>query len=136
MDWVIAYLVSMFVVPGAYALIFLDMRGDNEIKLRYTTDLFELMGVVLFWPISLTYLTYNYLHKKHKEAVAEKAGGIIARYIHNDRNDRTALVNITESDLKLVLKAHRKKYLTLSNNQTELVRDELLNRNMERNLLK
>lgn len=136
MAWIIAYLISMFIVPAFFGGIVLG--PNNKVTIQDGEDVFNVMGFCLLWPIFVSVYTYNSTKKKYKDYYEERHKEIVHKYRldYVTGEERTLLVDVPEGDLKFLLKAHRKKKLELSKLQLMLVRDELSHRNMERCLLK
>jgi len=82
----------------------------------------------------VTYVTFRDLLQTRHE---EKYNNIMYsnRIEQISEHDRSAMIDIPEADLKFLLKHYRKSRKGLSKKAAELVRDELMNRNAERNLL-
>jgi hypothetical protein len=137
MGWVIAYLACAIVVTAFWAALWCD-RSDNQIRILCPEDAFMALFFCLVWPLSITITTFNSCMKSYKQHCKDEGERTLSRYnISYMRNgDKGAITLIPEGDLKALLRAHRKRHIELGAIQIEIIREELLQRNMERNLLK
>ncbi len=139
MEWFIAYLLSVILIPTISAMVFTTGRDSkSEIILREPPDVLGAVGWCLAWPICLPIGIFNGVKKARTEKLTTEANRVMRDYYINEMNvqDRTRLLAVPEHKLKHLFKAYRSKLIALNAAQAEMIREELLNRNMERNLLK
>jgi hypothetical protein len=138
MGWMIAaiYLGACLVAPFVFALFWVN-GCDEKIEMNNGERVFEAFIFCLFWPLSITMITLERVQVSRKRKITDDAKSIISR--HNmeriSQHDRSGMILIPENDLKFLLKYHRKDYFDLNKQLLEMVRDELMNREAERNLL-
>jgi hypothetical protein len=130
------YLGTVVVAPFIFGLATINETTRTEVHIRDHEDLISFLAFCLFWPIGIAAITYQASRDALKESLKHGATETLEQIGRNDRSGSCNIVNIAEADLKVVLKAHRKKFINLSNAQVDMIRNELLNRNMERDLLK
>lgn len=137
MEWIIAYLASVIVVANIIALVITGRRGDND-KVVIYRDMDILFANIhcLFWPIVLPYIGVTNFIQARKKHVTETAKSILGNYPFGNRDDQSFILNVPEWKLKYLLKAYRKKLVEIPTPHVEMIRQELMSRNMERNLLK
>jgi hypothetical protein len=139
MEWVIAYLVSIILAATFYGLIVTNRSHESRtIKLSHAEEVIQALGFCLIWPISMTIRSIITVRADYKKECIERAENLISKYSFNSnsKHDRSFILNVPEPDLKFMLKTHRKKLFKLEATVVDMIREELLNRNMERNLLK
>jgi len=136
MGWIIAYLASLVLIP--IVVISFAINEDSNIRIKNGTMWRRVLIAWLLWPGFLL-VACPYLEiKKHLEEKLREAAMEVKYRIKLDGNkhDRSDIVIIAEKDLKLLLKAFRKKLVELDKNQVEIIRDELMHRTAENQLLR
>ena len=125
MGWLVAYLTSLILIP--WVIAFLEMK-EFLLVTRFW----------LLWPLSLAiWLPYITIRDYFNDILKSQAIDIKSNAkIGNDKFDRSDIVVIPEKDLKILLKAYRKKLIELEKNQVEIIRDELMHRTAENQLLR
>jgi len=139
MEWIIAYLLSVFVATVIYAAIIVSGSGeDAKITISRGDEIFLAIIFCFAWPVTMSISSAQGIIKRYKANVVETAKRIIRECDLADmnRHDRTLILNVPEWKLKYVFKAYRRKLIELKSAQAEIIRDELMSRNMERTLLK
>jgi hypothetical protein len=135
MGWIIVYLVCCLFIPALY--VSMSVAHDNKVEMRCGEDVWAALFFCLFWPLAILLSIYARLAKSYRESMRSSAENVIHTYIKKaNRDDRASIIAAPEHCLKLVLRAYRKKYIKLETMHAEMIREELLHRNMERNLLK
>lgn len=137
MGWLIVYLISIIVVPLIYGGLTLNYN-DNKIVLSNGESCFGLAVVMVLWPLFIPHDAITRSMKAYRNHVKEKLEKLCSQHATFDKDgfDRERMVTAPEADIKYMLWAYRKKYFKLEAKAVEILRDELLHRNMERNLLK
>ena len=92
---------------------------------------------MLVWPIAIVVLVFMWLISDYIEDTEKRDRQMAEKYqfCHDDRI-KDIVVEANEKELKRVLKLIRKEKIELGKNVIEAIREELLSRNMEKNLLK
>lgn len=126
------YLVSV-ILSGCLIAIGSVAEDSKEDLLR----MFSCICLILIWPISLIIWAYalfkEYLDQNFKDNALRIRN---CSKLCDDKFDRSDIVVIPEKDLKILLKAYRKGFISLSNAQVEIIRDELMHRTAENHLLR
>jgi hypothetical protein len=134
--WLLYYLITVIVVPTTYAMLFV-VTHHNPIQISYGFDVLIIVIKCLLWPILVPYDIATNLKKTRLGNLKSRGNSIVRRHrIGENTQDLSNMAVIPESELKLVLKAFRKKAISLSHTQVNMIRDELINRVTERTLLK
>ena len=135
MEWLIGYLVSVIVVPTLFGAFTID--GSNKLIVEDSVEVFSFAGLCLIWPITLSFIAVQGAMKVREEYVEDKIERLLSR--NNLRTykefDRDALIKASERDLKYLLKKARKNKTNLEPTHIHMLREELMNRNAERNLM-
>jgi hypothetical protein len=115
----------------------LAIADEGEIKIKNVKDLWIILGVSSIWPLVLLTIPVIMMCENYERKLGSRARALLHdNKIGKDKNDRSFVVAISEVDLKILLKAHRKELIKLESNQIEIIRDELMHRMTERTLLK
>jgi hypothetical protein len=139
MGWFIAYLCCAFIIPTIIGELLVANEEAGELDFKNTGDVMCCAMACLLWPATLIGVSYTYgskFYKKRKRAHKEHLANLVESLRSNRSVDRSELVSSDESKLKTILKAYRKEQVLIDTVIVEAIRDELLRRNMERNLLK
>ncbi len=126
-------------MPVIYSIIVIDPDDSKtHIDLDEKGDGLLLALVVFFWPISFALQGWDQVSQARAKLIREQAMSVIDEWDINKKHkfERSDTIRIPESDLKILIKAYRLKLITLDTSYVEIIREELLSRNMERNLLK
>lgn len=110
---------------------------DSEVHLKDKGDVITAIVICFGWPLIIPAIPIvaTAMHLENK--LRGRAYKVInENKLTDNKTDRSPYVTVSEKDLKTVLKAFRKKLIELKAGQVEIIREELVNRNMERNLLK
>jgi hypothetical protein len=135
MEWIIAYLISVIVVPIVYAAVVAECSREMfSISDSETAFMAFIMSVV--WPLALMMDITVKWKVRHQYSIKCRISEVGEAIKHIDTHDRTALVSMSESDLKFIAKMYRKNQANLTTAQFEMVRDELVNRMTEKALFK
>jgi hypothetical protein len=116
----------------------INLPGDNKVTLYNGEDVMGFFLFMLLWPLTVPTSGIMHYLKIRKTHILEKGKNIIDRR-NMERisvHDRSSLIEIPEQELKFLLKWHREGYLSYSKQILEMVRDELMHRSAERDLLK
>jgi hypothetical protein len=140
MNWITYYLISSFVAPALYVAIITDPSDSKtHVKIDERGDGFAYMLLCLVWPIAFLILGWDKIDRGRKALIRDAAQEIVSEHDLEDGHIYKGLnvfVSFAEKDLKTLIKAYRLGVLDLEVNRIEAIREELLRRNMERNLLK
>lgn len=136
MGWIIAYLVSLVLIP--IVIISVSIKEDESFKIPNGKIWRRALAGWLFWPIFIAIVCPYIGIKEHINGKLKEAANEV-KYrtkLSDNKFDRSDIVVIAEQDLKLLLRAYRKKLIELSNPQVEIIRDELMHRTAENQLLR
>ena len=137
MEWFIAYLISVIVVSNLITVVIHGRRGDNDkVHINNGEQLFLVNLFCLFWFITLPIYGFRCAARARREAITEKAKSILRSYSFTSTHDRSFILEVPEWQLKYIFRAYRNKLVELNAPTIEMIREELMSRNMERNLLK
>ena len=133
--WIIAYLASIIVVPTIIGLLTVDSR--NKIILEEGPECLAFAALLVIWPITFSVKLIMLARQAYKDAVESNASEMIGKHhIRKDRPiDREYIVGVPESDLRYLLKISRKKIWDIGNANVMVIREELMNRNAEKELM-
>jgi len=132
----ILYLISVIMLPTIYAACIVNGKED-KVVLDNSEIVWITWAFCVFWFLTIPMDLHTRFEKWHKKELTDKAENIVRTYIQKrDRDGNNTVITVSEKNLKIILKAYRKKYISLDSGTVEMVRNELLHRNMERNLLK
>lgn len=137
MEWIIAYLASVIVVPFFFAIFWCD-RNENKVEINGGDSAGNVLGFCLLWFIFVPTIVIQKIRSTRKEYYINTAKSILRDH-HIDRmsyHDRSDLTVVPEWALKFLLKNFRKKRIELDTKTVEIVREELMNRNAEKHLLR
>lgn len=137
MAWLLAYFIGSVVVPTFYGMIILS-DSDNKFELNRTEDAVIFGLCHLLWVIFIpSDIVQRILETRKARIIREAKSTVQSVFGRKDRYEtNTSLVEVDEDNLKLVIYACRKNFISISAGELEAVRNELCSRNMERNLLK
>lgn len=142
MSWIILYLLSALFVPAIVGAI-AHAHYDFNLSLDEPGHYIGMALGCLVWPVAGAILAYEHYdtfvlkNTKHGIANAIEKCGFDRDSKHDSRNGYNPLVEAKESDMKYLIKKYRKGYeVYIKSSYIEAIRAELLQRNMERNLLK
>ena len=138
MSWFVLYAISIVIVPVVFAAAWCNRSEDSHcFTIEGGEAAVGLALFCLFWPIFISVTLGRHCAVKNKEARRERKMEIMRRWrLDGIIHDRSEVINTPEADLKFLLKNYRRGRIELDRKTAEIIRDELLNRNMERNLLK
>jgi hypothetical protein len=96
-------------------------------------------GLSMFiWPISITVCTILAIRKSRNDRIIGHCNYIKSK--HNmeriSPHDRSGMIDVPDKELKFLLDGHRRGYISLGKPMLEMVRDELMHRDTEKQLLK
>jgi len=132
------YFIASLIASAIFLAIAVNRPSFGKLSINNEEEVLVSLLFVIFWPLSIPGVSIAVYASGRAERIKEKGRNIINRY-NMERmspHDRTAMIEIPESDLKFLLKWRREKYLDYPKQILELVRDELMHRNAERDLLK
>lgn len=133
----LTYLILAPIFSAMYVGICLENNSEYKIELVSGEDMVQAFFFVALWPITIPYTAIYFFFRMYKKDVMDRASRLLNDYsIGKGGFDRSEMIEIPEGELKNLLRAFRKKWIKLNNHQVDIIRNELLNRNMERNLLK
>lgn len=137
MGWLVAYLVSILVVPTIVAAIMVN-DGPTSFDMNNSGDVFSSWAICVFWPISFVVLLIVGFMEARKNYYTKHSTETMRKYNIDaiSTQDRSGILVVPEAELKFLLKACRKNHIKLTPKTIEIVRDELMHRNAEKNLLK
>jgi hypothetical protein len=109
----------------------------EKLQLHNGEDITGAFLTTLFWPIALPAISIMTWYDRRAGRVKDRAKSIIGmrNMERMSLHDRSAMIEIPEHELKFLLKYYRKGMIELNKGLAELVRDELMNRNAEKELL-
>ncbi len=145
MSWFTVYLVTCLVIPTIYGMASIEEHDkDTHVTIKHPVESIAVGLFALLWPIAIPLDIVSRIKENFKKNTTSRAKDILGEYGFSDRGERSRnrdgdlsfLVNMSESDLKTVMLAYRRKWISLSSQNFEMIRNELMNRNAERDLLK
>jgi len=128
------YFILMIVVNFIYGINTISQRSlhleNQEDIIGYT------IGLVL-WPITYILIGSKAIYQANRQRIKDNAQRVINRHGISVRQPltREQVVSIDESDLKYLMFAFRKSLVELDNSCVIIIREELMNRNAEKNLM-
>lgn len=132
-----AHLVSVLLI--ALAIFFIEMQERGGVDTRQF-----ILGcmAIFFWPLTiLVFLPTQWAINIHKDRLVSMEN--VARRIKDvltvksgHQLDVSVLINVDEKDLKVALYMHRAEKIRFTDAQLLLIRNELMNRTAERDLLR
>lgn len=135
--WVSLYILSIFLAKLILQFISIMERGEHfEIKG------FRRLGfwwfVTVLWPIAVFIVApYVAIRENLEHRLRSEADEIKYKVkLGSNKFDRSDIVAVPERELKILLKAYRKELIQLEKAQVEMIRDELMHRTAENQLLK
>lgn len=136
-QFVALYSISCMIVPSIFWAVWLINNFAEKITLHNGEDIFGVFITTLFWPIALPGISITVWYERRGIRVKDRAKSIVSmrNMERMSLHDRSAMIDIPEKELKFLLKYYRKNMIELNKGLAELVRDELMNRTAEKELL-
>jgi hypothetical protein len=137
MIWIIVYLVSVILLATAIGLIVASDDDKEPVKVESLKGVLAFAGCCVGWPLVICAVLYIILRDYREKSKMKEANRLydLLKTMKGD-NTRMEIISTDECTLKSLLKNVRKGKMKLTDAQIEIVRNELLSRNMERNLTK
>jgi hypothetical protein len=119
-------------------MLWSERRDFKEFRINKAGEFFGVAVWCLLWPISITVVLWAKASESYRDYIVHKGSNIMSKYDMSkiNVNDRSGMLTIPEGDLKFLLRHYRKGTLKLEKYVVELIRDELMHRTAERDLLK
>ena len=138
MGWFIAYLISVITVPTVFMSLWCQRSNSKGTELSQPHEFFGAMLFCLLWPVVISILVFDAIKDARKNYYVNTSTEILRK--HNidatSLHDRSNILTIPEGELKFLLKNYRKNRIRLDKKAVQLIRDELMHRTAERDLLK
>jgi len=135
MIWVVVYLISVILLATTIGLI-LTCEEKEHVEIDDPKKILKFAACCMGWPLVIVSIPYFIVREYREHGKKKEANRLykVLKMVTGD-NARTEIISADEHTLKSLLKNARKGQMTLSDAQIEIVRNELLTRNMERNLI-
>jgi uncharacterized membrane protein len=132
MIWVIAYLISIIFV--AFTAGLMAVSNDEQVEIESYKDVLLITSVCVGWPVVVLAIPFMAIYYARRDHWKDRVKGLKSTFVTEDLH--AAMVAANEADLKAALKLARQGEVEFEPKQLEMIREELLSRNMERNLTK
>lgn len=136
--FVAIYFILSPIVTSIFAGVMSTGRPDDRFEIGQPEDAIAMCIFMLCWIIAVPTIGTLIYMRSRKDRIQDKCSNIVSKYNLEKMSphDRSAMIEIPENELKYILKWHRKKVNSLNKTTLEMVRDELMHRNAERELLR
>lgn len=131
-DFFALYFTSCLIAPMLFFMFYCD-RSD-KIVLDSTSAAFRFFVILAFWPAAALISLCVHIFDRYKERAKQKIQDLKYKYDYNGIT-REYAVGIPEKDLKMALTLYRKNTLSLKSEAIQIIREELMNRNAEKELM-